>query len=515
MTSPASDLDRHRIRERPSPKRGRFRNLAIGGLLVAGVFLAAYAGFVTLRGGDSRASDQPGEGRGESAPADVPSRLSSVVPRVTGARDFYAAPTGKATSDGSIKNPFDLATALSSSGPVAPGDTLWLRGGTYKGPFKSTLMGANDAPIFVRRYPGERAVIDSGSTGEPALTVGGGWTWYWGLEFFDSGSQRTTREDGARPKDLMRGTGIVASASNVRFINLVMHDLAGGIHVGEGAANVEIYGSILYHNGWQGPTVPRGAGVEVFLPKTAVYLRDNIAFRQFGSGIQVRSGRDEHVFLEGNIVYDSGDLAPQRAANLLLAGGHLHLLNNHTNFSSGDRRGGSNIVGYDAGCSSVDARENYWVNAAGYPLELSKCEGTIASNVIAGVFDDALTSRFRDNSYHRSGRPPGFKTLVLPNSYETGRAHIVIHNWDRVNAVRINLAEAGLKPGVAYEIRNVQNLSADPVAAGVYDGGLLSLRLGVVTPAQVIGDVPTPTIEDPREFGVFLVVPRVAGTGAR
>jgi hypothetical protein len=445
----------------------------------------------------------------------MPSRLSSVVPKVAGAREFYAAPAGKATHDGTIKAPLDLATALSSSGPVAPGDTLWLRGGTYKGPFKSTLMGADDAPILVRQYAGERAAIDGGSTGEPALTVGGGWTWYWGFEIVDSGPQRTSREDGARPKDLRRSQGIVATASNVRFINLVVHDVADGIYVGQGAVNVEVYGNIVYYNGWQGPTVPRGGGIEVFLPKGAVYIRDNVAFRQFGSGILVRSESNEHVFLEGNVVFDSGDLAPQRAANLLLAGGHMHLKNNHANFSTAERRGGSNMIGYDAGCSSIDARENYWINAAGYPLELSKCEGTVAGNVIAGVFDDALTSRFRDNTYHRSGRPPGFKTLVLPNSYEIGRAHIVVHNWDRVNAVRVNLAEAGLKPGAAYEIRNIQNLSAEPVATGVYDGNLLSLRLGVVAPAQVIGDVPTPAVSDPREFGVFLVLPRPSGAATR
>jgi len=71
-----------------------------------------------------------------------------------GAND-YAALTGCSTANGSIMSPWDLQTALNKS--FAPGDTLFLRGGTYKGTFTSHLKGNSTSPIHVKQYPGEAA----------------------------------------------------------------------------------------------------------------------------------------------------------------------------------------------------------------------------------------------------------------------------------------------------------------------------------------------------------------------
>src|SRR5438132_3534937 len=76
---------------------------------------------------------------------------------------FFAAPApaGTTRGDGTRDRPWDLATALSGGrGRVQPGDTIWLRGGTYTGNFDGTLTGTSTAPIVVRQYPGERATID-------------------------------------------------------------------------------------------------------------------------------------------------------------------------------------------------------------------------------------------------------------------------------------------------------------------------------------------------------------------
>src|SRR5437773_868738 len=55
------------------------------------------------------------------APAGEPDGLSQ-----PSGRAFYVAPTGLPTNDGSQLYPLDLPTALSSQGPVRPGDTVWL-----------------------------------------------------------------------------------------------------------------------------------------------------------------------------------------------------------------------------------------------------------------------------------------------------------------------------------------------------------------------------------------------------
>ncbi len=57
-----------------------------------------------------------------------------------------------------------LAVALNSSS-ILSGDTLNLRGGSYHGPFSSTLSGSASNYITVRPYATERAVLDDGDAG--------------------------------------------------------------------------------------------------------------------------------------------------------------------------------------------------------------------------------------------------------------------------------------------------------------------------------------------------------------
>ncbi len=90
--------------------------------------------------------------------------LVRVVPAA--AADFYVSPTASASGTGSIGNPWKLQTALNHPSAVKPGDTIWLRGGTYTGaPFTSNLNGTSASPIIVRQYPGERATIDGNYAG--------------------------------------------------------------------------------------------------------------------------------------------------------------------------------------------------------------------------------------------------------------------------------------------------------------------------------------------------------------
>ncbi len=79
--------------------------------------------------------------------------------------DFYVSPTGTtstAPGTGTITNPWALQTALSQPSAVHPGDTIWLRGGTYSGDYTSYLTGTSSQPIVVRQYPGEWATLDGG-----------------------------------------------------------------------------------------------------------------------------------------------------------------------------------------------------------------------------------------------------------------------------------------------------------------------------------------------------------------
>jgi hypothetical protein len=74
--------------------------------------------------------------------------------------DYYVSPNATASGTGAVSNPWTLRTALASPSAVRPGDTIWVRGGVYKGKFISNLSGGPGVPIIVRNYPGERATID-------------------------------------------------------------------------------------------------------------------------------------------------------------------------------------------------------------------------------------------------------------------------------------------------------------------------------------------------------------------
>jgi hypothetical protein len=81
------------------------------------------------------------------------------------ATEFYVTPSGSSSGSGSSSSPWDLQTALyGGNGAVRPGDTIWVRGGTYPGRYASTLSGTAASPIKVRAYPGERVTIDGSNT---------------------------------------------------------------------------------------------------------------------------------------------------------------------------------------------------------------------------------------------------------------------------------------------------------------------------------------------------------------
>src|SRR5689334_14762186 len=80
------------------------------------------------------------------------------------AADWYVSPNASASGNGSQSNPWTIQKALSHPSGVNPGDTIWLRGGVYRGRFTSSLRGAQNSPIIVRQYPGERATLDANWT---------------------------------------------------------------------------------------------------------------------------------------------------------------------------------------------------------------------------------------------------------------------------------------------------------------------------------------------------------------
>lgn len=510
-------------------------NAAVASVSSGGLVTGVSAGTATIRATSGTVSG---------------SATVSVSGTVTIRRGYYVAPNGSSANDGSYTRPWDMATAIAGAGGrVRPGDTVWVRGGTYRGNFRSTVAGTASAPVVIRAFPGERAIID-GNASQSASTwnVRGAWSVYWGLEFTNSYTNRLT----SSTANNVRPNVVVNYASNTRYVNIIIHD--GGVAFYNDAAysNVELAGAIIYNNGWQGPD--RGHGHAIYLKSNTgpVLARENILFNQFGYGIHVYtnagSGKLNNIQLIGNIAFNNGTLASNSTSSNILMGGDdtatgTVVRENFAYFTpglsgtnvkvgwgtlkNGDVRvernyfaGGSQV--FDFGYwSTALVSGNTFVGTAGVARlnDGSKSGKSWSGNVHQR--DPATTSwRFNSSSYTFSnwrtatgfastdqaygGLPTSTKVVVRKNPYEAGRANIVVYNWARQGSVSADLGGV-LAVGDRFAVYNVQNLFGTPVASGVYSGGAVILPMSGVTPPQPVGWSKTGPRTGPN-FDVFVVV---------
>lgn len=424
----------------------------------------------------------------------------------TASSEFYVSPSGAAGNNGSIGSPWDLQTALNQPAAIKPGDTIWLRGGTYSGSFRSNLAGATGQPIIVRQYPGERAILDGNnaaarSSGR-ALQVNGSYTWFWGFEVMSSETTPPVESSGP---DVPEGI-VIRDSHHIKLINLVVHDMVGqGIAFWSENRDSEIEGCLVFYNGmnaWD-------HGIYLQNQVGTKRLVDNLIFQQASHGIHGYGSTVaylDNIQLEGNTVFNSGYLAGASGRNILLGGGRTAsnpvIQSNYTYFSGADNN--SNI-GYSAGVANGQVSGNYFV-AGNVSLRLINYSGTFTGNVVIGEPDPSnLASLYPSNTY-LAGRPTSGSTVfVRPNAHEPGRAHVTVYNWAKTATASVNLSAAGLANGTSFEIRDAQNYFAAPVFTGTYTGAAVTLPMtGLASAKPVRFAAPAHTTA---EFGAFVIVP--------
>lgn len=94
---------------------------------------------------------------------------------------YYVSPSGSDTAgNGSLTTPWQ--TISKGQSMLAPGDTLYVRGGVYTESVTITVQGTENARITIAAYPGETPILDGGepvtgwtrcSADEPGLMVAG------------------------------------------------------------------------------------------------------------------------------------------------------------------------------------------------------------------------------------------------------------------------------------------------------------------------------------------------------
>jgi hypothetical protein len=460
---------------------------------------------IVITGGVCQKSPAPAQS--VATPRSQVTASSAVLPTLAG-RDFYVAATGSSAGDGSLDNPWDLQTALYQPSAVHPGDTIWLRGGTYAGKFISSLTGTPSAPIKVRQYPGERAIIDGACcTSTYTLTFNqyGSYTWFWGLEVTNSNTTRTNPIAGSNvPNE--RALGINVSAVGIKLINMVIHDTGQGIFMA-GNVTSEAYGNLIYYNGWSAPDRGHGHAIYVqnVLPATKT-IKDNIMFAQFGFGLHAytEDGTLDKIYAEGNTSFIEGVLAGYYTYNMLYGG--LTVANNPSLISNYTytpiSAGGNNLLGYvGGGCTNATVTGNYFVGNTALKLVNCATGLSMTSNTFYGDLSGFTSSQYPSNTYY-SSRPTATQVFVRPNQYESGRANITVFNWARSAAVSVDLGEL-LDEGDEFVVRNAQDFFGPPVVSATYSEGSVEIPMEGLAVAQPIGHPSPPSVAP--DFGAFVV----------
>ena len=423
------------------------------------------------------------------------------------AADYYAAPTGSSAGNGTIANPWDLATALNQTTIIQPGDTLWLRGGTYYGTFKSNLQGTASAPVIVRQMSGERATLDGGNSGGVCVfTVSGAYTWYWGFEVMSSDPTRVSSQPTSWPTDIPRGEGVAIDQSTphpgLKFINMVIHDARQGVSFWKEAQDGELYGNLIYNNGWDAPDRGHGHGIYSQNETGTMHLRNNIVFRNFSHGMQVYGSSTSYLDnydVDGDIWFNNGETSIFGFdRNVLLGGASIA---NNLSFTNNNFYTCKLKVGYTAPANDVTLTNNYFPVS----VEFDATNATMSGNTFLASNIDFSSTSYPGNTYLTSA-PTGLRVVVRPNVYEPGRANTVVYNWPKTSVVPVDLSSV-LKAGDTFEIRDVQNYFGSPVLSGTYTGSPVNLAMSTFTAiAQAIGNVKLTVAHTSPEFGAFVVL---------
>lgn len=339
------------------------------------------------------------------------------------------------------------------------------------------------------------------------LTVNGAYANFRDFEVTSSFATRVITSTGSNPPDA-RGSGIGMYAPGAKLIDLVVHDTGVGVGNWSPASDGEVYGCIIFYNGWDAPDRGHGHGIYAQNETGKKYLTDNVIFRQFSYGIHgyTEGGKIDNFDVQGNIVFNNGEISLQSgfATDILVGGLQVAqsptLNENVTYFPSGE---GSNNLGYSAGYANATVTNNYFVAATA--LEIVAPTGTTAltGNTFIGKLSGFTAGANPTNTYV-TPPPTGTHVVVRPNKYDGSRAHVAVFNWDGLDTVPVDVSTV-LSSGDTYDLVDVQDLFGPPVQSGVYSGGTLPVPMTHTVVTVPVGNVPVTVTHTSKEFGAFLL----------
>jgi hypothetical protein len=418
---------------------------------------------------------------------------------------FFVSPTGSSTSDGSAAHPWSLSYALRQPAGLRPGDAVAVRGGVYNGSFTVTLNGVSSAWITVQAYRNERVTLHNANS--YVLDIAG--CHHLNLVGLEIAGSESTRDSTAYPGAYGIRVNQGVASSNVRFINMVIHDMqAQGMGFWQALVDSEVYGSLIYFNG----TGKLDHGVYVHNVSGTKKLVDNIVFDNASHGVHGYAETADkgltNIVVDGNTLFDNGSIGGTYKRNILV-GGLTRAVNPVVTYNCTyypGSRGQSLNLGYSAGSTGGRVQGNYF---AGGSFEIG---GGATSLTMSGNFAYApgglvgfSKGTFPSNTWTTT-KPTGAVAFVRPNKYDSRRAHVTVYNWSQAATVSVpaaKLAGVPLAAGAGYELHNAQNFWGD-VVSGVYDGVALKVPMTGHSVAQPVA-IGKPASTFPT-FGAFVLI---------
>ncbi len=494
---------------------------------------------------------------------------------------YFIDVNGSATNAGTITQPWTLAYALGGAGgAIKAGDSLFLKGGIYTGNFSATFLNGTAAlPIVFRNFNGEIATID-GYTGKntlAALTISSfaSYTTFAGLEIKCSSPSRLSLLAG----DIYTGKGVDIQGSNIKLVNCIIHDMPGdGIYAGKDAVNTEIYGCIIYNNGYERALTGYSNGITVqnsdqAAPKT---IANSFIFKNNVTGIlaygNTSSVSVNGISIDSSTVFNTGALLTStlgRKYNLLVGGAsnsypakNINVRNNVFYRDETDGAGGLkpynlryNISFGQSGItdSSLLFQGNYVVGGGYYGaiyVQSAYKQYNLRNNtfytpdinnkLLSVKPGTTLPGAWSNNSYSSANAGPfsgltfpGWKTaymvdansnysttkptdtfFIRQNKYDTAVYYVTVLNHSKTNSFNLPFVNHGLT-GRTYIVQDVQNYFGNAVATGIYGGVSISLPMNLAALSVPSGTVGVLPLHTSTNLGTFIIKFSDAVTGGK
>lgn len=371
---------------------------------------------------------------------------------------------------------------------------------------------------------------------------------------------------------IVRGAGISQQAgSGNNYINLRVHDNLDGFFIGGSTSNTTIYGNLIFNNGGHyfdtGEGREAGSGHGIYAENSAGYSRiySNISVNNFNfngqfygvSAAYVGGDHQNNAFANAGSPL-SGLISPAiRNFNIIYGPNTVqsptaNIVNNHYFAPQASLGGTPANIGYAAGIAQATITGNYFVGGPatvgigniGTVVSFSnnKIYGETAVGTFVNKSPGVAVTAWNNNTYYKSsGRTvflvdtvgsfnfTGWKTqtgldststetsaampdtaVVIPNTYETGRANIIIYAPSLATSINVNLSTTGLVNGQNYVIKNAFNWDGGNVATGAYNSASPTISVPLNTAAASVaapiglGFTPATTAPD---LAILVVIP--------